>query len=640
MSNSLPASTSDTSSHPVSISDLQDITSSVPIMTPPSSRKSTSTPSDPIDKYISAKFKKRTSSIVEWLNKTTSKLGGKYVLVVVAPDDGTDIYFNSPMAKFVDNFLLEKDIVEYLSKGSDGDIDPDRPRVPSIATSTKPNTSTKCKAKLDLCNHDRVISFLTQGLVIIQQATCKALAKSWIREIEPKKQTNYPYKLGDMSKPDWWPYGVRHKEPDHLNKDERVQLLVGLLTHEDISIRRIREAAMPSIRDTDPDKLALLEELYIVADSEKQFLNGNLDESDQIVEVTDLNYWDRQTKIAIPSSNPTTTVKKEKESGSQLKSSSGLGQGRLVNIAPKSTSRAVISSPSIAHLKFDAHQHFAAVTSDSNTSISSPRGHSNGANNSSSLRIASLSSTPSSSLSTTTCSSSSSVGSNSTSSSGSSLSTSASSVSNSSFSANSGLSSSFCSNPIQSPNSSNSNLSYTSKGTPLTAAHYLSQFDTWPGATPLSIPVAGITNRMMFLEHASIPSSSPFHDVNISHGFYMANRTPHKPIRTFANQELDETPSRTTSGQKFDDIGTSSSSIEHTPNPFNQLPLQQLPLPFPLPLQIQSENLNVLGKRPMADRFIYLDDDNTHDENRFNKKFDNGNTKVFYQEETVLKFES
>jgi hypothetical protein len=28
----------------------------------------------------------------------------------------------------------------------------------------------------------------------------------------------HPYNQGEESKPDWWPPGVIHKEPDHLRK--------------------------------------------------------------------------------------------------------------------------------------------------------------------------------------------------------------------------------------------------------------------------------------------------------------------------------------------------------------------------------------------------------------------------------------
>jgi len=62
----------------------------------------------------------------------------------------------------------------------------------------------------------------------IQQLNCKVIAKAWIKVVEPKKQSNHPYNGGkpdpggkadpEKTKPDWWPEGYRHKEPDHVKK--------------------------------------------------------------------------------------------------------------------------------------------------------------------------------------------------------------------------------------------------------------------------------------------------------------------------------------------------------------------------------------------------------------------------------------
>lgn len=52
----------------------------------------------------------------------------------------------------------------------------------------------------------------------LQQATCKLVVKNWIKVIEPKKQMKFPYNKGEDLKPQWWPEGVRHREPDHLSK--------------------------------------------------------------------------------------------------------------------------------------------------------------------------------------------------------------------------------------------------------------------------------------------------------------------------------------------------------------------------------------------------------------------------------------
>lgn len=52
----------------------------------------------------------------------------------------------------------------------------------------------------------------------LQQATCKLVVKAWIKVIEPKKQSKFPYNRGEDCRPDWWPEHIRHREPDHLQK--------------------------------------------------------------------------------------------------------------------------------------------------------------------------------------------------------------------------------------------------------------------------------------------------------------------------------------------------------------------------------------------------------------------------------------
>jgi hypothetical protein len=80
---------------------------------------------------------------------------------------------------------------------------------PASATEYKP---------LIIGNADEVTTFLETRFRQLQQLCCKSVAKVWIKVIEPKKQTRYPYNRGEESKPDWWPSDVRHKEPDHLMK--------------------------------------------------------------------------------------------------------------------------------------------------------------------------------------------------------------------------------------------------------------------------------------------------------------------------------------------------------------------------------------------------------------------------------------
>lgn len=60
--------------------------------------------------------------------------------------------------------------------------------------------------------------YYDKRFLALQQQTCKLVVKAWIKVIEPKKQTKFPYNKGEEQKPTWWPEGVRHREPDHLSK--------------------------------------------------------------------------------------------------------------------------------------------------------------------------------------------------------------------------------------------------------------------------------------------------------------------------------------------------------------------------------------------------------------------------------------
>lgn len=52
----------------------------------------------------------------------------------------------------------------------------------------------------------------------IQEKSLKIVLKIWIKAIQSKKQSLFPYNGKEKTKPGWWPEGVPHTEPDHLLK--------------------------------------------------------------------------------------------------------------------------------------------------------------------------------------------------------------------------------------------------------------------------------------------------------------------------------------------------------------------------------------------------------------------------------------
>lgn len=134
-----------------------------------------------------------------------------------------------------------------------------------------PNSSNPEYKALIIGDFNEVTAFLETRFRQLQQLVCKIVAKAWIKVIEPKKQTRYPYNRGEESKPVWWPDEVRHKEPDHLMKPERITLLMIMLRCGRVLTNRLELATAEVAAFIPPDKINLLREIYRVAREEERF---------------------------------------------------------------------------------------------------------------------------------------------------------------------------------------------------------------------------------------------------------------------------------------------------------------------------------------------------------------------------------
>lgn len=85
-----------------------------------------------------------------------------------------------------------------------------------------------------------VTAYYDSAFKRLQQLNCRMLAKGFIKVIEPRKQVRHPYNGGrgsapgergdpELTKPDWWPRDVIHREPDHLRKECESCLEINLL---------------------------------------------------------------------------------------------------------------------------------------------------------------------------------------------------------------------------------------------------------------------------------------------------------------------------------------------------------------------------------------------------------------------------
>ncbi|CAN6624181.1 hypothetical protein TRVA0_009S02938 [Trichomonascus vanleenenianus] len=190
-----------------------------------------------------------------------------YCLVLISPNEATNIHSNPEMEQFVQKFLQEEDVYDYVSRN---EVLPSR-------NLQRPHPVPE--HTIDLSKPAEVEYYLEECLISLQQQACKTISKAWVRAIEPRKQTHYPYKLGDHTKPHWWPEHVRHKEPDHLMKPERIRLLICLLRCKLITIDRLRRATDECMSLLKRVRLPLLEEVYHVAYMERMYYSGKTQES-------------------------------------------------------------------------------------------------------------------------------------------------------------------------------------------------------------------------------------------------------------------------------------------------------------------------------------------------------------------------
>lgn len=145
-------------------------------------------------------------------------------------------------------------------------------------------------------------AFLELRFGQLQQGMCKTVSKAWIKIIEPKKQTRCPYNKGEEGKPEWWPLGVRHKEPDHLMKPERHSLLLTILRSPKVKIARLQLATAEVVALMKADKVSLLMDVYRIAREEetRRHAGGDMD-APMKVAVSTIEGWSESEQCAIVS---------------------------------------------------------------------------------------------------------------------------------------------------------------------------------------------------------------------------------------------------------------------------------------------------------------------------------------------------
>lgn len=198
-------------------------------------------------------------------------------------------------------------------------------------------------------------AFLELRFSQLQQGMCKTVAKAWIKVIEPKKQTRCPYNKGEEGKPDWWPEGVRHKEPDHLMKPERHELLLTILRSSKIKVSRLQLATAEVVALIKADKVSLLMDVYRIArEEEKMREEGQETDKECKIQVSTLEGWSEEDQCAIATekgegeestTNPEQRAEAEESTGNSRKRSSvQIGRSSSTSAAFRSKRQNVATS--------------------------------------------------------------------------------------------------------------------------------------------------------------------------------------------------------------------------------------------------------------------------------------------------------
>ncbi|KAJ5317600.1 hypothetical protein PENANT_c038G09496 [Penicillium antarcticum] len=141
----------------------------------------------------------------------------------------------------------------------------------------------------------KVMSYYEGALKHFQQLNCRMVAKAFIKFIEPRKQVRHPYNGGkpppgsapgttgdpEKTKPEWWPPGVMHKEPDHLRKEYRIELLLHIIRHlggYGITADKLKEVAGDTKRSLKhPSHVEIIYEILRVRKMEERLERGEVD---------------------------------------------------------------------------------------------------------------------------------------------------------------------------------------------------------------------------------------------------------------------------------------------------------------------------------------------------------------------------
>ncbi|GMM32758.1 hypothetical protein DASC09_000830 [Saccharomycopsis crataegensis] len=237
------------------------------------------------------------SRAIESVCRSLKRSNVDFVLLIKSDDGNSCIYNSSNLRNVADRMkkytsLFIKNERYDLPKSFHSNVPEDT--ITRINT-FHPSLVNNIKV-LDFKDSENIDSHYDRLFSELQQNNCKTIAKCWIKEIEPNKQSIFPYKNGKESMPAWWPQNVVHREPDHIKKEERIRLLKTIIRNdlenffEDQNVSKngivletladkLRDAENSFISKMSHDKISILRELYYFAHNEELWRKGRLSNS-------------------------------------------------------------------------------------------------------------------------------------------------------------------------------------------------------------------------------------------------------------------------------------------------------------------------------------------------------------------------
>ncbi|KAK4236406.1 hypothetical protein C8A03DRAFT_35713 [Achaetomium macrosporum] len=238
-----------------------------------------------------------------------------------------------------------------------------RPRAGMIPRGLEDVPPVIAPSKIPIAIGDVEWEFYEQRFKCIQQTACKIIAKAIVKLIAPKKQANNPYTGGDLTAPAWWPkpYGpgekdkVRHVEPDHQWKKERLYLLTHIVkmivdpTKQPPEIQRLgvnvakveavaMEALAPFFDDRSKPRNAkkrnILKELFKVARAEERYRRNEIDGTSMVLITADdmlMDYCFDEDEDGEDEEEDVSDVKEEREHTNAV-TSSGVSPSRTMGM--------------------------------------------------------------------------------------------------------------------------------------------------------------------------------------------------------------------------------------------------------------------------------------------------------------------